>query len=127
MITVFSNVTACLITFPILFTILLYIGVLKAFRNKWKSVYITVNYTTILYIFSVGILLYVLFERNFIGYIFIFLLVLLSTIILIQWKTKEEIIFIYAWKIFWRLTFLLFFFLHISLILLGLGMTIARI
>lgn len=108
-----------LITIPIIASFAVYIGSMLHRRNKRKAVHTMVNWTTLLYIVAVAIMLRLIFGRNFTGIILIFLLVMLSIIIFIQWKTKRDVQFMKAAKLLWRISFLLFFMLYLCLAVLG--------
>lgn len=115
-----TYLVAFMLTFPIPLTIAFYVCTRKITRNKRKTLHLTVNSMTVIYIFSVNATLMTIFERTFIWYIFILLILLLGMFVYLHWKFKEEVHFRKAWKGFWRLSFLLFVFSHIGLTLYGL-------
>jgi len=110
---------AFIITAPILITILTYYSLKFMYQNPHKAFLVAVNWTTIIYIIAVNTLLTYLFEGAFIGYIIVFLLCMLTIIIVLQWKNNTEINYQKALKLLWRLSFLSFFVLYISLVLYG--------
>ncbi|RCW70811.1 DUF3397 domain-containing protein [Saliterribacillus persicus] len=110
---------AFILTFPLIITIVLYyIGKLK-FNKKWKAIHFATDWTTILYIFSVSIACYIIFEKSYIGIIIIILILLFILFLIVQWKTKTEVILRRVWKPFWKTCFLLFFVLYFILIIYG--------
>ncbi|MGY0692286.1 DUF3397 domain-containing protein [Virgibacillus sp. FSP13] len=111
---------AFLITVPIIATWIVYQISVKIHRQKWRAIHTAVNWTTILYILAVTGLFTVVFNHGFFGWILIFLMMALSIIIFLQWKTKMEVEFKRAFKEFWRFSFLLFSFLYLCLVLIGL-------
>lgn len=115
---------ATLIMVPIIATWLIYKIAFKIFNHKQKAFHISINWTTVLYIIAVSMLSNILFDQDFIGIILIILLSLLSILIIIQWKTTENIILLRAFKILWRLCFVSFFILYIGLILTGIIMQV---
>ncbi len=119
-----SNILAYLlaaaITLPIPMTVIVYMLTRKVSRNKRKSLHVTVNSMTLLYILAVNATLGAIFGQSFFWYILIFLLVLLGMFVFLQWKYKEEIHFSKAWRGFWRFSFVLFAFIYIGLTLFGL-------
>lgn len=127
MINIVSNVMGFSITFPILVTVVVYVFSIKQLRSKWKAVHTAVNYTTLFYILSVITVLYNLTNQMFVAHVLIFLIFLLGISVVFQWKTKGEIIFKYAWKVFWRFTFLLFLSLHICVMVIGLVITVLQV
>ncbi|QTM99326.1 DUF3397 family protein [Sediminibacillus dalangtanensis] len=107
------------LTMPIVISWLMYIVVRKVSNNRLKALHVSVNYTTLLYILSVGVIFHHLYGTTYYGYIFIFLIVLLSFFIIMQYKVKGEVLFLTAWRRFWRLSFLLFTLLYFLLVLYG--------
>jgi hypothetical protein len=120
MISIIGSILAFFVTFPLLITFIVYYFVNKTLQDKRRAVYKTVNWTTIFYIISTGILLDVIFGNSFSSVILIIAFLLLSISAFIQWKVKGEILFQVVLKGFWRLSFLLFGFTYIALIIVGL-------
>jgi hypothetical protein len=116
------HILAFFITIPIVASFLVYIGSMIRERNKWKAIRRMVNWTTVFYIIATAIMLSLLFEREFIGVIIIFLLIGQSVIIFIQWKNERDIEFTKGFKLLWRISFLVFFFLYGCLMLVGILM-----
>ncbi|MEN1966980.1 DUF3397 domain-containing protein [Lentibacillus sp. N15] len=114
------NLVALIITVPIMVTFMIYYISRKMSRQKWRAVHNAVNWTTILYILAVHTLLFVIFNRVLYGWFIVFLLSVFSIILFTQWKSRTEVEFARAFKIFWRLSFLLFFGMYIALISIGL-------
>lgn len=85
-------------------------------KHKRRAFHITIAWTTFLYIIIVTFLLEEMFPINFIGTMPIGLLVLLSIILIVQWRMRTEVILKNGLKILWRLTFLIFVPIYISLI-----------
>src|SRR5690625_3462419 len=89
------------ITFPMLATWIFYYMGKKIYRHQWKAIHLSVNWTTLLYIISTFFILKIIFDQYFIGTGLILLIVILALIIIIQWKTKTEILFVRAIKQLW--------------------------
>lgn len=115
---------AAILTMPIPFLIIFYLLSRKWNRYKRKAVHQTANFSAPVFILSVHVLLMVLFNRSFLSYIVISLLILLGLSMVMQYKLHAELQLRRAFKGFWRVSFILFTFLYISLALYGL---IARI
>ncbi|MFC3040234.1 DUF3397 domain-containing protein [Virgibacillus xinjiangensis] len=113
--------TAFFIAAPIIASLLVYQVSLAMGTKKRKALHRTVNWTTIFYIAAVGIELSIVFEVQLWGMILSVMLSILAALIFLQWKLTSEIIFSKAWKILWRLSFLLFSFLYVILIFIGIG------
>ena len=107
------------ITIPFLASLLVYLVSMVLDRNKLKAIHRLVNWTTLLYIIAVTIMLSIIFSLSFIGIVLILLLAILTIIIFIQWKTKGDVEITRAVKLLWRISFLLFFMLYSSLLLIG--------
>lgn len=108
-----------IITVPVLATWLTY-KVLNRISNKpLKAFHSSINWTTFLYIISVIFLFEILFSVQIIGFVIVFLLMLMIIIVLGQWKIKEEIYIKKAINLLWRIAFLLFFSLYCLLIIVG--------
>ncbi|MFS0672338.1 DUF3397 domain-containing protein [Ornithinibacillus sp. 179-J 7C1 HS] len=112
-------VIAFVITLPILATIVMYYILKYLYRNPIKAFHKAINWSTFLYILAVHTLLSYLFSVNYLGYIFVLLLSILTVLIILQWKKYSEINYYKAFKLLWRLSFLLFFTLYIGLVLFG--------
>lgn len=110
---------AFFVTFPILATYIVFWISKKVYRHQWKAIHLAVNWTTILYIFSTFIILKIIYNQYYLSYILVLLISILALIIIIQWKTKTEIIFMRAIKQLWRVCFLLFSASYFILILIG--------
>lgn len=110
---------AFFITIPIVATWIVYKISLKLFGHKWRAIHIAVNWTTILYMIAVLILLSNMFDQQFIGIMLVLLLSMLGGIIILQWRMSTEVVLSKALKTLWRLCFLIFLFLYICLLLIG--------
>lgn len=113
------NIIAFLISAPIIATILLYFIVSKIMKHQQKAFHIAVNWTTILYIIASFIIIHIVFDQYFISIFLVALLLLLTAIVVIQWRTKTEINFKKVFKIFWRFCFIIFFVLYVILVCIG--------
>lgn len=114
-----THIISFFITVPMVASFIVYVISMIRLRNLWKAIHMMVDWTTLFYILAVMIMLFVLFERHFFGYILIFLLMALSVIIFNQWKKERDIQLKKAVKLLWRISFLLFFFLYGCLTVLG--------
>ncbi|MEI3597024.1 MULTISPECIES: DUF3397 domain-containing protein [unclassified Oceanobacillus] len=107
------------ITIPLLASFLVYIIRMIRERNKLKAFHAAVNWTTLLYIIAVTIMLGIVFDRSFVGIVLIFLLLSLSLIVFIQWRMGQDVQIKKAAKLLWRISFLLFFLLYGCLMIVG--------
>lgn len=106
-----------LIIIPIFSTWLFYIIGKKFQKYEWKAFRFAVNWTTIFYVIATNILLYQLFNQQFIGITVIVMLFLLAIILIIQRKKRTEVILWKGIKLLWRICFLIFFVVYILLII----------
>lgn len=113
-----------IVTVPIIATWIVYLISVKMYRHKWKAVHNAVNWTTILYIIAVGTLVKEIFGISFFGIILVIIISIYTIIVIAQWKIYTEVIFSKAFKVFWRICFLLFSMLYICLILIGIYLRI---
>lgn len=112
-------IVASIITIPILVTILLYFLFKYLYQNPIKAFHQSINWTTILYIISVNVILTNIFGGFYVGYCIGFLLCILTILIIVQWKKNTEIDYHRAFKLLWRLSFLVFFVLYTGLVAYG--------
>lgn len=110
---------AIVITLPIIATWFVYVMSKKIYKQTWKAVHTAVNWTTIFYIIAVIMILLMFFNKSFIGIISIFLMIMLSIIVIVQWKLKTEVILRHGLKILWRVSFLVFSFSYTFLVIFG--------
>src|SRR5690625_7199789 len=82
---------ALIITFPIIATFLLYWLAANLFKHRLKAVHFAVNWTTLIYIVTDLILIFILFGLQLTGILFIILLILLAVIMIIQWKINTDV------------------------------------
>lgn len=113
-----------IVTVPIIATWIVYLISVKMYRHKWKAVHNAVNWTTILYIIAVGTLVKEIFGISFFGIILVIIISIYTIIVIAQWKIYTEVIFSKAFKVFWRICFLLFSMLYICLVLIGIYLRI---
>ncbi|TRM12300.1 DUF3397 domain-containing protein [Lentibacillus cibarius] len=114
-----ANLIGIIITLPMLVTWGVYYTVARGGYNKWKAIHAAVNWTTLLYILAVTAMLYMMFGASYLGIITVLLLVLFTVIIVIRWKMFTEVVFRKAFRIFWRICFLLFVCLYFLLAITG--------
>ncbi|UOR12931.1 DUF3397 domain-containing protein [Halobacillus amylolyticus] len=117
---VFIYIVASLVTVPVLFLFISYFFAMKWHRLKKKAVRQSTQSTVPFLVLAIHILLLVLFEENFLSWILIFLLVILSLSIVIQYKIYEEIQLRRAFKGFLRISFLLLMMVYMGLTVYGL-------
>ncbi|MGP4106883.1 DUF3397 domain-containing protein [Virgibacillus sp. L01] len=113
-----------IVTVPIIATWIVYLISMKIYRHKWKAVHNAVNWTTILYIIAVVALVNEIFGISFFGTILVILISIYTIIVVAHWKIYTEVIFTKAFKMFWRICFLLFLMLYICLVLIGIYLRI---
>lgn len=103
-----------LMIIPILLTYVTYKVIYLVYKKKWKAIHLSVQYTAIFYVIAVTIMINVLFQLNVASYMIIFHIALLSILLIIQWKTKTEVMLFDGLKLLFRLSFLIFFLSYIG-------------
>ncbi|MBP1950618.1 DUF3397 domain-containing protein [Virgibacillus litoralis] len=113
-----------IITVPVIATWIVYYISLKIYNHKWKAFHIAVNWTTILYIIAVNTLVKEVFGISFFGIVLVILIGIYTIIIIAHWKIYTEVLFSKAFKLFWRICFLLFLILYFCLVFAGIYLRI---
>src|SRR5690625_5218599 len=121
MMNIMTYVIAFLVTIPVISTIVLYIVFKTIYKHPRKAVHLSLDGTTIFYIFSVNSLFYILFQYYFIVIHLSIWIIILIIIVFYQWKKHTEVNMKKAIKLLWRLSFAIFFILYIVLVLYGIG------
>ncbi|MFD1849154.1 DUF3397 domain-containing protein [Oceanobacillus bengalensis] len=127
MVNVLIYIFAFFITIPIIATFIVFWLSVKRGKSKQKSVHVAVNWTYPLFFVAIVILFRVIFDIGIFSYLFIFLLTVLMIILFLQWKLHTDIKLAKALKVLVRVTFLVFLFLYICLLLIGLIQQIVSI
>ncbi|MGG1678818.1 DUF3397 domain-containing protein [Neobacillus sp. NRS-1170] len=117
---IISTILTLFITLPFLGFLLTFLIFKLVTKNTRKSVHKALDYTTILFIFSVHFLIITIWGKSLFWLIILLMIVIAMMFVLVHWKVKEEIIIKKVMKGFWRFNFILFFFFYISLTLYGL-------
>lgn len=120
MLATFSAIIALIVTFPFLGYIILFIISKLLTGNVRRSVHFAVDWSTILFVFSVHYLILVIWQESIFGIIMMIMLVIALIFVLVHWKTKHEINFRPLFKGIWRTYFLLFSIAYVVLLIIGL-------
>lgn len=103
---------AFLVTFPFIVTTLTYFILTYFIDYRKKVVHKCMEYTAVVHLISTITIFNVIFQINILGPIALFLLLVLFSFILIQWKLIRDIKIKRIWKLYLRFIFLLFFILN---------------
>ncbi|GLO65896.1 MULTISPECIES: DUF3397 family protein [Oceanobacillus] len=106
---------ATAISFPFIVTIGIYWISKWTRSSNWKAIHVAVHWSTLFYIIAVSIILNLLLQQSFIGFILLFFLIFLMLIIIYQRKKQTDVELLKAFRIVWRGAFLLFFTLYFLL------------
>jgi len=112
---IIEQIPIILIIIPIILTYCFFKVVYLFRKNKWRAIHLSVQLTTIFYVIAITIMINELFQLNVTSYMIIFHIALLAILLIIQWKTKTEVILYDGLKIMSRLSFLIFFLFYICL------------
>ncbi len=115
-----SGVIATIITLPFLGLFLIFIACRSFVSNKRKSVLLTIDLSTILFIIAVHFLVLVIVGKSYLWLIILILISICMMFVLMHWKMKQEIDTAKVFKGFWRFTFLLFTLSYCLLMVVGL-------
>ncbi|MDN3014858.1 DUF3397 domain-containing protein [Paenibacillus sp. BSR1-1] len=117
---IISTILTLFITLPFLGLFVIFLIFKLVTKNTRKSVHKALDYTTVLFIFSVHFLILTIWDKSLFWLIILIMIVIAMMFVLVHWKVKEEIIIKKVMKGFWRFNFILFFLVYISLTLYGL-------
>ncbi|MBO0959216.1 DUF3397 domain-containing protein [Neobacillus sp. MM2021_6] len=118
--TILSAFLTVFFTLPFLGTILVFLMLKFITRNSRRSLHLALDYTTILFIFSVHFLIVIIWGKSLLWMIILIMIMIAMVFVFVHWKLKEEIILGRVMKGFWRFSFLFFFLVYITLTLYGL-------
>lgn len=106
-----------LVIIPIFVSYLVYYISKMILKHRWKAIHLTVEWTAVFYIVAVAIFLKKHFHYEFIGWILIVLISILSCILIYQWKKHTEVVLRKGLKVLSRISFLLFGLIYIIFVL----------
>ena len=121
-----SGIVATIITLPFLGLFLIFIACRSFVPNKRKSMLLTIDLSTILFIIAVHFLVLVIVGKSYLWLIILILISICMMFVLVHWKIKQEIDTPKVFKGFWRFTFLLFGIGYLVLIVVGLIQSIVQ-
>jgi hypothetical protein len=119
LVSLLAGFVATIITMPVIGVTLIYIICKLIGKNNRTSIYLTIDFSTILFIFAVNSLLFVMVGTSVLGIILLAMILTLLIFVIIHWKLKQEIILSKVLKGFWRFTFLMFTFTYLILFFSG--------
>lgn len=115
-----TNIISVFIMFPLLCYLIVFILCKQITKRHRFSAHIAIDTSTIFFIISVHFILQSIWNKSFLGYIIIFMLIIGCLMVFLHWKIKEEINYKRLFKSFWRVNFLFFFCLYSILMIYGL-------
>jgi hypothetical protein len=115
-----SSIMATFVTLPMIAFLIFYVFARILMKNGKKAFLLTVDLSTFFFILSVYYLILVIWEKSFMSYIFMILIIFCMIFLLLHWKFKQEIEIRKVMKGFWRFNFLFFSFCYICLVIFGL-------
>lgn len=119
MLDIFSYALAFFIIAPFMVTAIVYFISLKLGIHPVRAFHKAINYSTVVYMISVSMMLKAIFGSYYLAASLTFILLILVTIVIIQWKIHNEILFPKMIKLFWRVSFLIYFMLYVIFIIIG--------
>lgn len=104
-----------LIYAPPIIMLFIYTVIFRLKGNKWRAIHVSVQSSALFYMIAVLLLIQQHFDLNLLGYTLIFMIVILTFILIKQWKNETEVLLNRAFKMLWRALFVLFFIAYIGL------------
>ncbi|RFU71167.1 DUF3397 domain-containing protein [Peribacillus saganii] len=127
MTTVFSWLAATFVTIPLLGYIVFFIIAKQITKNHRRSVHLSMDFSTLLFIISVHYLIQAIWGHSLIWLLLLIMLAVASTVVIAHYKVKQEIIIRKVFKGFWRVNFLLFFCIYFCLVIYGMISRISQV
>lgn len=110
------DIVRIIIILPIFTTLILYYLMKRISRHSWKAIHFATQWSALLYVVAVSLLLEKRIEMATFGFFVIAILIFLSIHLVMQWKKDTEVYLFKGLKVVLRFCFLLFSFLYIILI-----------
>jgi hypothetical protein len=121
LVSVVSSIAAVFITLPLAAYIILFIGTKMITKNHRRSVRISMDISTVFFIFSVSYLIHAIWGQFLIWLILIVMIGLAALVVVVHYKVKQEIDIHKVLRGFWRLNFAFFFCAYLLLMMVGLA------
>lgn len=121
---ILSSIYGIIVIFPIVGYIIAFIISKLVLKNHKRAVFLAIDITTFIMIFSVHHIVKVVFNQSFFWLIIIIMLIFAAILVLYVYKTKGEIEYEKIFKSIWRMYFLLLLVTYVLLIFIGLYQTI---
>ncbi|MCH1623886.1 DUF3397 domain-containing protein [Fredinandcohnia quinoae] len=120
MVNLLAGFTATIVTIPLIGFVMIYFISKVWLKDNRKSLFISVDITTVLFIIAVHFLLLIIFGKSFFWLIFTVLVLSVLSFGYLNWRMSHKIDTFRILKGFWRFTFLLFFLAYFILFISGL-------
>lgn len=106
-----------ILALPIIMTILFYQVHYRIKKQRWLAIHFSTQISSMFYVIAVSLLIDRWLPFRSIGYLLIGILLLLSVLVILQWKKDTEIKIIHACKVLSRILFLFFSITYIVLLI----------
>lgn len=116
----FSSIVATFVTIPLLGYIIVFMISKLVTKQHRRSVQMAIDVTTLLLVISVHYFIIAIWDRSFLWFILLIMILIAIVFVITHWKLKHEIQLKKVFKGFWRFNFLLFSFVYIILLVYGL-------
>ncbi|MFK4998053.1 DUF3397 domain-containing protein [Bacillus sp. N9] len=110
-----------MIIMPLFLFVIIFKTMKRWLRNGRKARNIAINITTPVLIMSVHFLMMAIWARSLLWLIFLIMLISAVVFTIVYWRYREEIIYSKMMVGYWRLSFLLFSFAYIVLMIYGIA------
>lgn len=113
---IIAHVTAAFVTMPLLAFFVVYVLARKLTNKKKKSFYVAINISTLFFMIAVHFLIVAIWGKSYLWAIIVLLLVMNILFAIGYWRKKGDLHIATVLRLFWRFSFLLFFFLYFGLL-----------
>ncbi|WP_027408235.1 DUF3397 domain-containing protein [Anoxybacteroides tepidamans] len=121
-----AHVTAAFVTMPLFAFFVIYLLARKLTNKKKKSFYAAVNISTLFFMIAVHFLIVAIWGKSYLSAIIIFLLVVNMLFAVGYWRRKGDLHIAAVFRLFWRFSFLLFFFAYFGLLSYGIFVRVSN-
>ncbi|ANB57942.1 hypothetical protein GFC29_292 [Anoxybacillus sp. B7M1] len=111
-----AHIAAAFVTMPLLAFFVVYMVTRKLTKKKKKSFYTAINISTIFFIIAVHFLIQAIWGKSY-WWPMVILLIIINILFAVgYWQKKGDLHIATVFRLFWRFSFLLFFFAYFGLL-----------
>ncbi|MGP4072553.1 DUF3397 domain-containing protein [Piscibacillus sp. B03] len=118
-----ATLIALLATMPYITFFIIFFVYRKLTNQATRSTKLAADLSNVFFLLAVNAILFIIFNHSFLVYFFLLLLIGVIIVICIQWKKEEEVNIRRAFRVVWRLAFIVFAISYTALIPFGIFIT----